>query len=61
MREVSELAQALWGLIEKYREAKPNDRSDLDRRFAIILTDLEKIDAYHMRYLEDLLKSDETV
>lgn len=40
-------------LIELFRDNKPNDRSEKDRKFAIVLTDLEKISAYVKTYLED--------
>ncbi len=33
-------------LIEKVKTAKPNDRSGIDRKFAIMITDLEKTEAY---------------
>jgi hypothetical protein len=38
-------------LIELIKFAKPNDRSDLDRRYAILLTELEKVYAYFMTYV----------
>lgn len=30
---------------------KPNDRSEMDRRFAIIITELEKVLAYYQHYI----------
>lgn len=35
-------------LIRDIRERKPNDRSELDRVYAVMLTDLEKARAYWM-------------
>lgn len=36
---------------EKMLDAKPKDRSDLDRKFAIAITDLEKLIAFATVYL----------
>ena len=36
--------------IERMRERKPNDRSELDRYYAVFLTDLEKVRAYCQVY-----------
>ena len=33
------------------KDNKPNDRSDVDRRFAIVATDLEKVIAYHSHFI----------
>lgn len=33
-------------LIDDLKELKPNDRSDLDRKIAICITDAEKMEAY---------------
>ena len=35
----------------RLQEEKPNDRSDKDRRYAIMITDLEKIIAYHVGFI----------
>ncbi len=37
--------------LEKLKEAKLNDRGDLDRRFAITITELEKVIAYYDYYI----------
>jgi hypothetical protein len=44
--------------IQTLKDAKPNDRTELDRRFAIVITDLEKIQAYFLIYIanKDMLK-----
>lgn len=46
-KEHSLLVEAL----EELREAKPNDRSDKDRRYAILITELEKLIAYYYVYV----------
>jgi len=46
-----ELFDELCVLIEHIKEEKPDDRSEIDRRFAIIITDLEKVHAYFSVYL----------
>ena len=38
-------------LMLSLREMKPNDRSELDRRFAICMTELEKLIAYFEWYI----------
>lgn len=40
-------------LLDRVQLAKPNDRSSLDRRYAIFITDYEKLLAYFEKYLED--------
>lgn len=37
--------------IEKMRDAKPSDRSELDRRFAVAITEAEKLQAYFWTYI----------
>lgn len=39
-------------LLNWLREQKPNDRSDKDRYFAIVITDVEKAKAVYMAYCE---------
>lgn len=36
--------------IDMAKAAKPNDRSDQDRYFAVFLTDIEKLRAYYLTY-----------
>lgn len=38
-------------LINEIRKNKPNDRTELDRRYAVLLTDLEKIEAYYTHFI----------
>lgn len=35
------------------RGSKPNDRSEEDRRYAIAITDMEKVWAYFCTFIED--------
>lgn len=46
-----ELSSTLTRLVLSLRNFKPDDRSDLDRRFAIAITDAEKLDAYITQYI----------
>ena len=38
-------------LVNSIKENKPDDRSELDRRYAILITDLEKCYAYFCQYV----------
>ena len=40
-------------LMRRIKAAKPNDRSSADRRFAVVLTDLEGIEAYFSYFVVD--------
>ena len=40
------IMEQLYLLLKLLEDEKPNDRSEIDRRFAIVITDLEKIEAY---------------
>lgn len=44
--------EALYYALKKMMEEKPNDRSDLDRYFAICITELEKLIAVYSLYCE---------
>lgn len=44
---------ALVSLLVEARELKPNDRSEQDRRWAIFITDLEKLMAYWQTWVKD--------
>jgi len=37
--------------LEKLKEAKPNNRSEIDRRYAITITEFEKVIAYYDYYV----------
>jgi hypothetical protein len=47
------LSEMLEQFIGYVRDVKPNDRSEKDRKFAVALTDLEKVSAYIKTYLEN--------
>lgn len=40
-------------LLEELRDEKPEERSELARRYAIVITEIEKIKAYYQVYIED--------
>lgn len=42
---------AILDTIQKMRDAKPADRSELDRRYAIVITDMEKVYAYFYNWI----------
>lgn len=48
---IKELSTDLTHLILNLRKFKPENRGDLDRRFAIAITDAEKLDAYITQYI----------
>lgn len=56
---VSELAKDLSNLHIHLAMYKPNDRSELDRQFAIAITDLEKLKAYIVMYIINSLEKEE--
>ena len=39
-------------LLEKVKNEKPNDKSSLDRQYAIFITELEKLIAYWVYWIE---------
>lgn len=45
-----ELCMHLNNVLSALRAAKPNDRSELDRRYAVTITELEKVVAYFSVY-----------
>ena len=49
--EVAEIDMAFADLEIRVKNAKPNDRSELDRYYAILLTELEKASAYFGIYI----------
>lgn len=48
--ETAKIVARLATALEQMRQAKPGDRSELDRRYAIAITDLEKVIAYMHTY-----------
>ena len=45
----------LWLLLEQMRRAKPTDRSEKARRYAVAITEMEKVVAYFKTYVIDEL------
>jgi dTDP-D-glucose 4,6-dehydratase len=52
MGNYSEELQALEQALETLSKAKPNDRSEKDRRYAVTITELEKVIAWFKVYVE---------
>ncbi len=44
-------SQSIADTIKMLRDAKPSDRSELDRRFAIVITEMEKGQALFFTYI----------
>ena len=44
--KVKSVSSAINDAIVKAMEGKPNDRSPMDRKFAVLITDLEKCEAW---------------
>ena len=43
--------QSIADTIVMLRDAKPDDRSEKDRRFAVVITEMEKAQAYFYAYI----------
>jgi len=48
---IEDVAKALQGVLATLRAAKPEDRTELDRRYAVLITSLEKVFAYFFTYI----------
>jgi hypothetical protein len=46
-----ELLDRMAALLADMRDAKPENRSELARRYAVTITDLEKVYAYFMTFV----------
>jgi hypothetical protein len=46
-----DIVRELERLLFWVKECKPNDGSDIDRRYAIFITELEKVYAYFVTYV----------
>ena len=55
----TELAKDMGSLHVHLTLYKPNDRSDLDRRFAVAMTEFEKLRAYIVMYIINPLDKNE--
>jgi hypothetical protein len=51
MSKEEEMRQALAEFERQLKANKPNDRSELDRKYAVLLTDVEKLKAYFMLFI----------
>lgn len=51
MTDPNKLFSSLCDVVSTAKSEKPNDRSDLDRRYAVVITDLEKVLAYTSQYI----------
>jgi hypothetical protein len=47
-----QIGKELEQIRRKIADNKPNDRSDADRNYAIVLTDLQKVQAFWVTYCE---------
>jgi hypothetical protein len=47
-----QIGKELEELRQKIADNKPNDRSDVDRNYAIVLTDLQKVQAFWVSYCQ---------
>jgi hypothetical protein len=41
---------AMYDTLVELRDNKPNDRSELDRRYAVTITEMEKVYAYFLTF-----------
>ena len=49
-------------LIDQLKNERPAERGEASRRYAILITELEKANAYYLTYIkEDLLQQPETI
>jgi hypothetical protein len=48
---VDDMQGMISNLIVGLKDLKPNDRSDIDRSFAICITDAEKLEAYFLWHI----------
>lgn len=47
----NQLNDKLKNLLDEMRQARPQERSELSRRYAIAITDFEKVQAYFELYV----------
>ena len=48
---MADMDEMIFRVIEGLKDLKPNDHDDLDRRFAICITDAEKLSSYFAYYI----------
>jgi len=46
-----DMAHMIFDVLVGLRDMKPNNRSELDRKYAVMITDMEKINAYFNHYV----------
>ncbi len=49
-----QLSDKLATLLQEMKNSKPNDKSEVDRRYAIVITELEKAYAYFYTYVMEM-------
>jgi len=49
---IRDCVSSLRGTLQKMRDAKPDERSELARRFSVAITELEKVYSYFIVYVE---------
>lgn len=47
------ISGGIWLLLEEMKQAKPDDRSEKARRYAVTITEFEKVAAYFKTYVID--------
>ncbi len=47
------LLRELWLVLQALRDAKPEERSDVSRRYAVTINELEKVVAYFKTFVVD--------
>lgn len=53
-----DVVKSLAFALKTIRASKPEDRSEYDRRYAVTITDLEKVIAYFVSYVASPIKVD---
>lgn len=51
--EQDPVLQKLIGALDALKKAKPEERSELSRHYAVTITEMEKVVAYYMLYVAD--------
>lgn len=50
-KSLNELSDMLAKLLQEMRNSKPSERNELARRYAVTITELEKVYAYFLEYV----------
>jgi len=51
--QARDIHASMVALLNQMRQAKPEERSELARRYAVSITDLERVEAYFQTYVLD--------